>query len=686
MEESEVPQPPVFRIGICMAGAVSAGAYTAGVMDYLLEALQAYEEKRGTAGYPSHKIEIPIIGGASAGGMTSIITAAAFQQGIIPIKEPLHDILKEREENILYHSWVDLTDRDMFARMLDTDDIKEANVVSALNCQFIDKVANRVIRPEVPENFKWKPLPSFFSNSLKVFTTLSNLQGLSYNMSFKAGGSNVHRPYYMQLHNDYACFQLLKEGTPKDKGWMTFNVKTGENSRAAIDAAMATGAFPIGLRPRIVSRTQEIVNNNPLYDKDTREAIKINNDPYVTLNVDGGMINNEPFDKVREQLNEITKEDKSSWESYKTFKSTVLMIAPFPSTKPATISMVDKLLQVAGLTLSAMISQMRSKASQIKSAMDDDCAGQYLIDPSRKINAGTKDEVDLQGERAIACGALGGFSGFLNKEFRVHDFFLGRYNCKIFLRDYFTIANEYLEDNEIFKEGYKNADQLKFRGKDNSWQIIPIIDDPNDLKKYEFPKINFSSGLDWPKQRWADIEIYTSAMKKRVEKIILNLVSYSRINKFLLFIGTRILIRRLLAKSIMNTIKADLTKWNLLTDFQPGDGPSASMTETEVIFSSLIATSIRVVDVMIQGYPAPYTENKVTFHQLVSDDKLTVIYKFYGTKGSAYTIAYNCSSNGVSKYRADNQISLSGTLETDGYKEVTLSILLTGPATNQLTL
>jgi len=101
---------PIFRVGICMAGAVSAGAYTAGVMDYLLEALQAYEEKRGTPGYPSHKVELPVIGGASAGGMTAMITAAAFQQGITPLKEPLKSPKDLCETNILYHSWVDLTD------------------------------------------------------------------------------------------------------------------------------------------------------------------------------------------------------------------------------------------------------------------------------------------------------------------------------------------------------------------------------------------------------------------------------------------------------------------------------------------------------------------------------------------------------------------------------------------------
>ena len=35
-----------FYIGICMAGAVSAGAYTAGVIDYLLEALTEWERRK----------------------------------------------------------------------------------------------------------------------------------------------------------------------------------------------------------------------------------------------------------------------------------------------------------------------------------------------------------------------------------------------------------------------------------------------------------------------------------------------------------------------------------------------------------------------------------------------------------------------------------------------------------------
>ena len=50
-----------FRIGLCMAGAVSAGAYTAGVMDYLLEALEEWEKRKGQPGVPTHKVAIPVM-------------------------------------------------------------------------------------------------------------------------------------------------------------------------------------------------------------------------------------------------------------------------------------------------------------------------------------------------------------------------------------------------------------------------------------------------------------------------------------------------------------------------------------------------------------------------------------------------------------------------------------------------
>jgi hypothetical protein len=554
-------EPGKFHLGICMAGAVSAGAYTAGVMDYLLEALEAYEKVRGQPGMPKHKVEIPVLGGASAGGMTAIITAAALQQEMHPIDKPGSDLLEEHKDHILYHSWVDLTGPDMFSKMLKTDDIEES-VVSALNCGFIDEVAERVLKPKNPETIIWKPLPSFFPRKLKLFTTLSNLGGFTYNVNFNAQGSK--RPYYMQVHQDYACFELTSDESIENKtsGWMPLNIKTGINAQVAIDAAMATGAFPVGFKARKVTRSKDVVNNNPLFDEKMLEAIQINTDPYQSLNIDGGMINNEPFDKVRDVLSAACgQSNPERYNNYNTFNSTVLMIAPFPGSKPVDIKLIDKLMHVIGLTLSAMISQMRSKAAQVVDAMNENCAGQYLIDPSREFRKADGTKIHVQGEKAIASSALGGFSGFLNKEFRVHDYFLGRYNCKIFLRDYFTIPDNAKNENPIFKAGYEGIDSNKYRSQvDHNWQIIPIVNEVD----YTFPQLVFSSGSNWPALNWKVISKFNYALKRRVQSLILNLVKYKPVHKFFLWIGTRILLRGMIAKAVLGIIKDELNRWHLI--------------------------------------------------------------------------------------------------------------------------
>jgi hypothetical protein len=61
-----------FKIGINMAGAISAGAYTAGVLDFLIEALDQWEaaKQRGDM-VPRHEVSLDVFSGASAGGRPS---------------------------------------------------------------------------------------------------------------------------------------------------------------------------------------------------------------------------------------------------------------------------------------------------------------------------------------------------------------------------------------------------------------------------------------------------------------------------------------------------------------------------------------------------------------------------------------------------------------------------------------
>ncbi len=150
-----------------MAGAISAGAYTAGVMDFLLEALDNWSEMKQKANeffeqypklkgktweefkkttefteleksgknlddlqqrvvrfnaVPHHDIQIEIISGASAGGMTAAIAALVFQLENkhhvkflpdVQDQETLRELNEIRENNRLYNSWVNLTSSDM---------------------------------------------------------------------------------------------------------------------------------------------------------------------------------------------------------------------------------------------------------------------------------------------------------------------------------------------------------------------------------------------------------------------------------------------------------------------------------------------------------------------------------------------------------------------------------------------
>jgi hypothetical protein len=364
----------------------------------------------------------------------------------------------------------------------------------------------------------------------------------------------------MRIHNDYACFELTENAIAgHNNGWMPLDLKNNINTDIAADAAMATGAFPVGLQSRIVKRDAQYVNNNPWLSNYLVNT-PIDAGAYQTLNVDGGMINNEPFDKVRSVLDDLTGQPDVDYNNFNKFVSTVLMIEPFPTQAPTPISQSRSISNVVGLTLSSMLSQMRSKAVNIKDAMDEDCAGQYLITPSRRVDTPDGKSTDLTGEQAIACGALSGFSGFLNKEFRVHDFFLGRHNCKIFLRDYFTIPAKALTTNPIFKDGYANADKAKFKStQSDSYQIIPVFEE--DIK---FPDIKFSSGNNWPTIKEQDIDRFSDGLKNRAQTIMLNVADLGWLTKSLLWIGAKVILNKMVTNKIMVVIKGELKTWKLL--------------------------------------------------------------------------------------------------------------------------
>lgn len=547
-----------FYIGLCMAGAVSAGAYTAGVMDFLIEALDEWERRRGDPGIPLHKVVVPVIGGASAGGMTAIITASAISNRIAHLSQiDPQNLLANYPENKFYHSWVDLTAADAFREMLNPDDIRKGHITSLLNSRFIEEIANRAIG--IDKSYQY-PRP-YLAEQMKIFVTLSNLKGFWYDLFFRSTDSR-HSSYFIHRHNDYARFKLNSTIYTAD-GWIPLDFYSGLSVNTARDAAMATGAFPVGLQARRITRMAQHVNDIG-WLRDTFGKNPLPEGEYDSLNVDGGMINNEPFENVRNVLKEVTgQEDPKAYNSFNHFRSTVLMVDPFPGVEPD-YAPKNTLIDVAGSTLAALINQARVKPDAILQALDDDCAGQFLIAPTRTVPQLNGDQpVKETGSRAIACGAFGGFSGFLNKEFRIHDYFLGRANCEKFLRDHFTVPA--VSDNLITR-GYATLTTEQRQGyyamDDSAEPKLPIIPVLKSRSQKYLPV--FSSGTDWPVISNKALEQFRAPMKTRVGSLIMNLADYNAFTWLALAAGNRIILRRKITSAVMDAIKRSLAEHQLM--------------------------------------------------------------------------------------------------------------------------
>ena len=147
------------------------------------------------------------------------------------------------------------------------------------------------------------------------------------------------------MHKDLVHFQLNPSGEYQDDGKIPFHFNTpdGLNKDLLVDAAIATGAFPGGLASRVVIRDPKFINDNHLLKITHGKKFLV--DPLVDYNavcVDGGVINNEPYDLTETIMTDRRKDEirgSANKEEAKHFKlsksasdfgSTILMIDPFP--------------------------------------------------------------------------------------------------------------------------------------------------------------------------------------------------------------------------------------------------------------------------------------------------------------------------------------------------------------------
>ena len=511
-----------------MSGAISAGAYTAGVLDFLVEALDAWEDARnGPDGdaVPNHRVGVKVMSGASAGAITAAIAAIALVDGGGPDgrRKPPGSYVRDGFTYRsylpkLYETWVvkptfvaedkgatdflSLSDvntpnaTDSYAatsRVPPSGQPKDRAVVSVLNTRLLDEIARNALKVD----YLVKPPRPYVASNLHIYLTLSNLRGVPYKVPFRTGD------YHMISHGDRVHYRVEGVGSwpassefanrDKQRPISTTDLiaPTGEPTAKWKDyaiCALASSAFPVGLSARQIATTRGVLGGHDASDEygerlfpeaDLLKSRQIfpdwcppasAGDLYWFTTADGGIIDNDPFEYAHFSLKDGKSMDdlaeRIPYDQRKVDRA-VIMISPFPEAKPI-LPEGQPGLNIVNLVRSlmpALIDQARFKPSQLALALDEEHGSRYLIGPRR------------DGQRyAIASGLLNGFGGFVARSFRDFDFQLGRRNCQWFLQTSFAVDGR----NPIVEHWGPKVDREKFRAQSDNpdeqatYRLIPL--------------------------------------------------------------------------------------------------------------------------------------------------------------------------------------------------------------------
>lgn len=473
-----------FQLGLVLAGATSAGAYSAGVLDFLIQALEEWShERQSDPSLPAHGVEIQVMSGASAGGMTAALAAAALNYSFPPAAGGAPgaggSAPAGTPRNALYEAWVEGID---IVPLLATSDLARpgARVRSILDSSSLEQIAADAFRfPAGPPVER-----PYIAPELHLYLTVTNLRGVPYRIAFAGAGGAGHE---ISRHADHLHF-VRSAADPGAAGarWLDPADPQHENWRALREAALASGAFPVGLAPRLLSRPaadydalrwripQELTDAaDPAHgcyrEQPIPPAWQDGLDlgaPYRFLCLDGGLMDNEPLELARRHL---ARELGSNPREPEKADRAVILIDPFPAADwPGEPRVEFGLPDLVLDMFSSLKAQARFKPEELVLAQDPNVYSRFLIAPSRSQAGG------LRAAHPLAAGMLGGFGGFLSRRFRHHDFQLGRRNCQRFLARHLALPLEAARRNPVFS-GVGDVALQRFRFPRDGHEFFPLI-------------------------------------------------------------------------------------------------------------------------------------------------------------------------------------------------------------------
>ncbi|MCH8538173.1 MAG: patatin-like phospholipase family protein [Alkalimonas sp.] len=615
-----------FQIGLTMAGAISAGAYTAGVIDYLLFALQCWEDEKTKNSdnekvVPDHQVVISVISGASAGALTGALAFPLLASGFS--RQHPHCTLPR-----LYDAWVRyprfIEDAAILNQaLLNQNDLEpDQPARSALDSTLLDHIVQKSFCHLDAE----QPAKPYIAEKLHLFFSHTNLRGVPYLVRFSGA---LGTGYPMTLHADRAHFVLEGLGaTPAPSAWadssqhVTLSIKNlhqlnhltekDPNWQHYANAALLSGAFPVGLAAINYDIPTLADYQNRRWPLDSGSIMyplqpELGEEEHFSMSytgVDGGMLDNEPFELTRWAL--MKKPPKAN--ARKDTKTNpvdraVIMVDPFPESGDfPEFDGDNSLLSIIKQLLPTLKNQARCKPDEAIAALDESVFSRYLIAPIRyqsdaKASA-QRDEHEQPEPHPIACGLTGGFGGFLHESFRHHDYQLGRLNCYHFLKHHFAMPEAY----KVVAEGYQGcADLFRFTdtdAKNKETTFLPVIPLVGDAAQRP-------SVPEWPRIPVAVVEQFADQAFKRYKTLKSRLIDSSdaRITRWYLKLGLKTQ-DSTIRDMIFYAMLQDLLKRDQLKDW----GQAASLTQDERLVLAALATTkyqVRTAEVIAQEVRLP---------------------------------------------------------------------------------
>ena len=481
----------VFRLGLVLNGTVASGAWTAGALDFLVEALDLWEDRKredrrhgGPPTVPDHELRVCIAGGSSSGGVCAALLARAAGWSFPHAKDA--DAADNRA-NPFWRVWVDDFD---IGPMLDPSDLAAPGSppASLLSGAAIEAAGAAVLgwpdRDLRPRRRAW------LADPFRVALALTNLRGVPFRIAFDADTSGRERSSHYVDHADHALFAFpAGEGDAASLGLRGDEclVRDAAGWARFAEFAKAAASFPGGFPARRLCRpTTDYDWRGVLLPGEGGEAPRfalrrpawgaleppVRHDlPYWFDCVDGGVVDNRPVELVRTALAGL---GNSNPRDPKAAHTAVLLLDPLaavPRCDPPPVAPLD-LLGVLGELGAACTDGGRFSTAELLLALEPGVASRFLLTARRE-----RDGKPRHGAAALATAGMGAFLGLLCRDLRVHDYMMGRENCRYFLMHEFLLH----EDNPVFR-GFAArqpcaAEEYRPRPGERGWMpIVPVAE------------------------------------------------------------------------------------------------------------------------------------------------------------------------------------------------------------------